>query len=102
GSLASHLATGFAQHSQHIPIAHLGAAKLDALLSQRDFETQVAHYRPDHGPLQQAGALARGGNDVDELVAIDLAAEAVDHDQAVAITVERNTRGRAHARHREL
>ena len=59
GGLAAHLAAGLAQHGEHVAIADLRAPELDALLAQGDFETEVAHDRPDHGTFEGAGALAR-------------------------------------------
>ena len=57
---------------------------------------------PTTGPLSSAGALARRGDDVDELVAIDDAAEAVDHHQPIAVTIEGDAGRGAHAGHGEL
>ena len=92
--LAADLAAGFAQHAEHVAIADLGAPELDALLAQRHLEAEVAHHRPDHGSLEQPGALARGRDDVDELIAVDDAAQAVDHDEPIAIAIERDARRR--------
>ena len=87
---------------QDIAIADLRAFELDALLAQRHFESEVAHHRPDHRTLQRSGALARSRDDVDELVAIDDAAKAIDHDEPIAVAVERDARGGAHAGNGEL
>ncbi len=91
-----------AQHAEHVAVTDLRAFEFDALLAQRHFEPEIAHHGSHHRTLQRSGALARCRDDVDELVAIDDAAETVDHDEAVAITIERDARGRAHTRHGEL
>ena len=57
---------------------------------------------PTTGPCSVAGALAVGGDDVQQLVAVRDAAEMIDHHQPVAVTVERDADVRVHTRHRRL
>ncbi len=71
-------------------------------LPQGDLQAQVAHDRAHHRALQRAGLLPRAGDDVQQLVAVEHATQVVDHHQPVAVAVQRNAHGGAHARHGQL
>ena len=88
--------------AEHVTIADLGAVKVDARGAQRHLESEVAHHRADDRALQRAVLLARARDDIEQLIAIDDAAEMIDHDQAVAVAIERKPDVRAHAGHGEL
>src|SRR6188768_1492804 len=90
GRLTTHFATVLTHHREHVAVADLCALEVDALLPQRHFEAEVAHDSSDDGPLQSSRPFARSRNDVNELVAIDDASESVDHDESIAVAVERN------------
>ena len=75
--------------------------KLSDSLEER-IETEVAHHRPHHRAAQRPGVLQRAGDDVEQLVTIDDPSQVIDHHQAIAIAIERESDVGAHARHREL
>ena len=75
---------------KHVTVAHLGAPELDALLAQCHLEAEVAHDRPDHRARSVPARLRARGDDVDELVAVDDAAEPIDHHQPIAVAIERD------------
>ena len=52
---------------------------------------------PTTGPVQRPSRCARARHDIEELIAIDDAAQVVDHHQAVAVAIQRDAR---HARAR--
>ena len=54
-------------------------------------ESQVAHHRANHGPLEAAFPLARGREDIKQLITIDDGTILIDHDQAIAIAIQRHT-----------
>ena len=57
---------------------------------------------PDDGPAQLLRARAIARREIEELVAVDETAALVDHDDAIAVAVERHADVRAHAGDREL
>ena len=58
---------------------------------------------PTTGPRKRSPSCLRArAQDIDELVAVDQVAALVDHDDAVAVAVERDADMRSHASDREL
>ena len=90
------------EHREHVAVADLGAQELDAEVAQRELEPQVAHDRADDGAAQAARLAAVARENVDELIAVDEIAALVDHDDAIAVAVEREADVRPHAGDREL
>src|SRR5512134_1871658 len=102
GSLAAEDAALALQHREHVAIADLGAQKLDTQAAQRELEPEVAHDRADHRAAQCSSAASVARQDIEDLVAVDETAALVDHDDAVAVAIERQADVGPHARDRQL
>src|SRR6185437_16094572 len=102
GGLAAEDAAPLTQEAEHVAVADLGTLELDAALAKGDLEAEVGHHGADHGTPQGAVALACMGDDEQELIAVEDAAEMIDHDEAIAVAVEREAHVSAHAGDREL
>src|SRR6185312_4643111 len=102
GGLAAEDAACLAQEAEHVAIADRRALEIDATLAQRHLQTEVAHHRADHRTSERAAAAARLRNDVEELIAIENAAEVIDHDEADAVAIQREAHVGPHARHGQL
>ena len=101
GFSAQHAAR-LTQLREHVAIADRRAMEFDAALAQRALEAVVAHQGADHRPLQRSRRVTSGGDDKQQLIAVDLAPEVIDHDQPVAIAIKCDTHLRLHAGHRQL
>ena len=87
--LAAEHAAVLAQHLQHVAVADRRATERDALLRARARARDCSSRcrRPGRELLPP---LARARHDVEQLVAIDGAAEVIDHHQPVAVAIERD------------
>ena len=88
GILAAKLPALGHQTFQHVAIAHSGAFQRDGA-DEGLLEAEIAHQGADHTTLQCATPLVVQRNHIEQLVAIVEAAIAVDHDETIAIAVER-------------
>ena len=88
------------KHSENVTVAHRRPLEFDAAFAQRHLEAEVAHHRADHRTAQRAGCCGALRDDVEQLVAVDQAAEMINHHQAVAVAIERQPDIRAHTRER--
>ena len=73
---------------------------VDAALAERDFEADVAHHRGDNRIARQAALalqLVRGHEQYG--IAVDDAAEMIDEQRAIAVTVERHAHPRTGCHH---
>ena len=75
---------------QHVAVADRGAIERDAFARQRLLEAEVGHQRADDAARQRLAAPIVHRDHVEQLVAVVGAAVAVDHQQAVAVAVERD------------
>jgi len=100
--LAAKNAAALLEQREHVSIADLGAQELDTEAAQRELEPEVTHDRADDGAAQFLRRAPFARQDVDELIAVDEVAPFVDHDDAVAVTVEREAHVRPHAGDRQL
>ena len=57
---------------------------------------------PTTGPRSVPALVPAAGDDEEQLVAVDDAAQVIDHHHAIAVAIEGDADMRAHARHREL
>src|SRR5690606_15424910 len=80
----------FLQFFQHIAVAHFSTRKWNTQLLQRQLKTHVAHQRTYRATAKLALTQSFTGDDIEDLIAIDLITFVIHHDDAVAITVERN------------
>ena len=75
---------------EHVAVADLRAREPDAETPERALEREVGHQRADHAGDPPVLARARGGDHVEELIAVVRRARGVGHQQAVAVAVERD------------
>src|SRR5690606_35995426 len=76
---------------EHVPVADLGPDEFDACIEQGMLEPEIAHYRAHYRTLEAAFFLAGARQDEEQLVAIDDIADLVDHHDAIAVAIERDT-----------
>ncbi len=57
---------------------------------------------PTTGPRRVPASLSERGDDVEQLIPIDDAAEMIDHDEPITVAIERKSHIGAHAGHGEL
>src|SRR5690606_11116592 len=96
---ADHMTGGFPaddpaggpQRLVHVPVAELGPDEFDACIEQGMLEPEIAHYRAHYRTLEAAFFLAGARQDEEQLVAIDDIADLVDHHDAIAVAIERDT-----------
>ncbi len=81
----------FLHFFQHIAVANFRPSKRNTQLFQRQLEAHVAHQRTYRTTTQLSLTQGFTGDDVHDLIAIDLIAFVVNHNNAVAIAVQRNT-----------
>ena len=91
GGFAAHLPAALVKLLEHIAVAHFGAGELDAFALERGFHRQITHHGADHAAQRGAGAGTGFGDDINQLVAVVNRAVFIDHNQAVAVAVERDT-----------
>jgi len=84
---------------EHITITHFGAHKTNAFGFQRIFHAQIGHQRAGDTAAERANDLTMRGQHIEQHVAVDDRAVAVDHDQTVAVAIERNPVIRAVSEH---
>src|SRR5690554_824055 len=77
------------QALHHIMVADLRTLKLDTKLPQRELHTQIGHQGAYHTSFEPAFRLALGGKDIQKLIAVHFGAVAIDHQNPVAVPVER-------------
>src|SRR5688572_22510736 len=76
-------------HLQHVLVADVRAAKLDAVVLELLLEAEVRHHRRDHASALQLTALPEMLRpEVDDLVAVADVARVVGEDRAIGIAVE--------------
>jgi hypothetical protein len=90
GGFPAQNATFLAQQTQHVAVTDVGAAERNTEIPQRLFEPEIAHEGPDDGPAESSFILPGTGQNVQQLVAIDQAPEVIDHDQPVAVAIQRD------------
>ena len=78
------------EHREHVAVADLGAQKLDAQSRSAISRPRLVITVPTTGPRRASALAPIAGQDVQELIAIDEIAALVDHDDAVAVAVERD------------
>ncbi len=87
---------------EHVAVADGGSRHLEPERRQGPLETEVRHHRRDHdAALERAARHERPGAGRENVVAVSDGAGLVDHDEAVAVAVEREAerpRRRADAR----
>ena len=90
GILAADLPAPFPELFQHVAVADRGAVERDAFARQRLLEAEIRHQRADDAARQRLAPPIIHRDHVEELVAVVGAALAVDHQQPVAVAVERD------------
>src|SRR5690606_12199957 len=101
-ALTSKHTARLAQLLEHVAIAHFRTLKLDALLRERMLETQIAHDGSDDRADERFLFVPRARNDVEQLIAVDEPTEMIDHEESIAVAIQRDSHIRAHAGDREL
>ena len=102
GVLATQQPALFVEPLQHVAVAHGCALEGDALAPERLLQAEVGHQRADHAPREAAATAVVHRDHVEQLVAVVGAAVAVDHQQPVAVAVERDAEVRVVRDHRFL
>src|SRR5205814_9228431 len=100
--LAAQYAAALLEQLQHVAVADLRAQELDAARAQRELEPEVRHHRADDRAAQRPRFEPVAREHIEELIAVDEVTALIDHQDAVAVAVERETHMRAHARDGEL
>src|SRR5690606_11383051 len=87
------------QLSHYVTIAHLAASERNARGFQRLLQTKVAHLRANDAARYFTTHELVARDDVEQFVAIHLSTSVIDHDYAVAITIESNAEISLRAQH---
>ena len=77
---------------QHVPVADGRSFERNAVQGERLLESEVAHQRADHAARHRAAPPVVERDHIQELVAVVHAAFGVNHDQSVAVAVEREAK----------